>query len=162
MTDIFSTPDDTDELHASDLHTSLGEQLGAEAKNALDPSTWLSGVGIGRAVRAGIAGGNLPHDWDGLPGAAGLQLKDIEDQARAQIPSVSIDDARQRVNEAGLEGHVHLPEQGEIKSPVLDLMIQEGHERSGILSRRSGHGDIDRRRHDRPGQHCGLLAARGR
>jgi hypothetical protein len=129
MTDIFSTPDDTDELHASDLHTSLGEQLGAEAKNALDPSTWLSGVGIGRALRAGIAGGNLPHDWDGLPGAAGLQLKDIEDQARAQIPSVSIDDARQRVNEAGLEGHVHLPEQGEIKSPVLDLMIQEGHER---------------------------------
>jgi hypothetical protein len=130
MTDVFATPDDDGtQIRASDLHTSLGEQTFAEAQNALDPSDWLSGIGIARAVRMGAAGGYLPHDYDGLPGQAGITLSQMDEQARAEIPALPIDQAQQRVKDAGLEGHVHLPAQAEIKQPVLDLMIQEGQER---------------------------------
>lgn len=129
MTDFFSTPDDLGDVRQSELQSSLGEQLGARALDAVDPSTWLSGAGIYRAFRQGAAGGFAAHDYDGLPGQAGFDLAQMDKAAREAIPDVSIADARARVKQEGLEGHMHLPDATAIKAPVLDLMVNEAHER---------------------------------
>jgi TPR repeat protein len=45
-------------------------------------------------------------------------------------PDVPIADARARLKREGLEGQVKLPDQDKIAKPVLDLMVQHGHERA--------------------------------
>ena len=60
MTDVFSTPDEyANELRSSDLHSSLGERLGAQALDAIDPQDSLSGAWFFRRLREGIAGLSL-------------------------------------------------------------------------------------------------------
>lgn len=129
MSDFFSQPDDLGAPLMSEEHSSLGARLGAQALDAIDPKNSLSGMYLLRRAREGIAGGFAPHDFDELPGMPGLQAQDIVAQARAAIPDVSIDDAKARVRQEGLDGHLHLPASATIKAPVLDLMIGEAHER---------------------------------
>lgn len=135
MTDFFSHPDDFGEIQQSELHASLGESLGAQAKDSLDPKNSLSGMYILRRMREENAGGgNI-----GVPGAGGEldvfsgqpieERQAASDAFRAAVPETSIADAKSRVKQEGLEQHLKLPEQPSIKSPVLDLMISEAHER---------------------------------
>lgn len=141
MPEFFSTPDDPGEIQQSEMHASLGERLGAQAMDTLDPKNSLSGLYLARRVREGIAGGNVPHDWDGVgTPEQQMALQDNDRAARAKIPDVEIAPqgtaeimdlgaAQRRVKEEGLEKHLKLPDQPSIKAPVLDLMIQEAHER---------------------------------
>lgn len=135
MSDFFSTPDDLGEIRQSDLHASLGESLAAQAADALDPKNSLSGMYLFRRAREENAGGgNI-----GVPGAGGeldvfsgqpLEERQVASEAfRAAVPDTAIADARARVKQEGLEGHLKLPDQPSIKSPVLDLMINEAHDR---------------------------------
>ncbi|MDI1346241.1 MAG: hypothetical protein PSV22_19390, partial [Pseudolabrys sp.] len=130
MTEFFASPDDLGEIRSSELQSSLSERLGAEAMNALDPQSSMSTMQIGRRLRSAAAGGggagfappvDLPYPVD-LDTAA-------QDAAKAAVPDTSIEDAKARVKQEGLEGQLPLPDQPSIKSPVLDLMIQEAHER---------------------------------
>ncbi|MGY3393431.1 hypothetical protein ACVWW6_006022 [Bradyrhizobium sp. USDA 3311] len=131
MSDVLPEPEDFGAPLASEAHTSFGGQLTAEWANTLDPKNSLSGSYIYRRIREGIAGGYTPHDWDGVgTPEQQMALQDIEQRARDAIPDTSIEDARARLKQEGLEKDVHLPaDQPSIKSPVLDLMIQEAHDR---------------------------------
>jgi hypothetical protein len=127
-TETFATPDDFGDLRASQLHTSRTEALAATAAEALDPRASPSAMWFFRRAREAITGGemlpglNVPDSP--LPGDV-----DVMRQVKASIPDTSIEDARARVREAGLERHLKLPDQPNIKSPVLDLMVQEAQER---------------------------------
>lgn len=135
MSDFFSTPDDTGEIRQSDLQASLGERLGAQALDTLDPQNSLSAAYIFRRMREESAGGRDV----GVPGAGGetdvfssqpLEQRQAASEAfRNAIPDTAIDEAKARVKQEGLDGHLRLPDQPSIKSPVLELMIQEAHER---------------------------------
>jgi hypothetical protein len=134
VTDFFSTPDDLGEIRQSDLQSSLGDRLGAQAADALDPKDSLSGMWVARRLREAHAGGEDlavgsagdldVYSWDSLQAR-----QDAIDAQRAAIPDTAIDDAKARVKQEGLEGQLKLPDQPSIKSPVLDLMISEAHER---------------------------------
>jgi hypothetical protein len=128
MPDIFAAPDDDGSaLRASDLRASLGEQMGAEFMNALDPKNSLSGAFFVRRGREAIAGGFAPGAFqEGIPAEQAVEL---EQQSEAAVPDTDMGQARARVKQAGLEGHLKLPDQPSIKAPVLDLMIQEAQER---------------------------------
>lgn len=127
FTDTFASPDETVPIRSSDLQSSLGESLGAQAAEALDPQSDISAVQLWRSAKLAIAAGDM------LPGlnAPDTPLpEDIAnfDQAKAEIPDVPIADAKAQVKQAGLEGSLPLPDQPSIKQPVLDLMIQEAQE----------------------------------
>lgn len=154
--EVFSTPDEyVNELKASDLHYGvssgmevvegrngkfarqggpswgsyfgyLGDELEAQFAGALHENPSAE---IYRAARRGAAEGFAPHDWDELPGGAGMRLQAVAEQARAAIPEVSIDDARSRVKQEGLDGTLKLPDQPTIKTPVLEMMINDANER---------------------------------
>ena len=131
MTEFFASPDDLGEVRSSELQSSLSERLGAEAMNALDPQSGMSAMQIGRRLRSAAAGGGgagfaPPVD---LPVPMDLDTT-TQDAAKAAIPDTSIEDAKARVKQEGLDGQLPLPNQPSIKSPVLDLMIQEAHERA--------------------------------
>jgi hypothetical protein len=134
MTDFFATPDDNGEIRQSDLQYSLGERLGAQALDALDPKDSPSGMWLFRRAREAQAGGQF--DTGGLDTNTGFNTPEQLEQAEqvrqadlAAIPDTSIADAKARVKQEGLEHSLNLPDQPNIKSPVLDLMIQEAHER---------------------------------
>lgn len=106
MPEFFAQPDDLGPIYASELHTSLGERLGAEAGEA-----FMGGArSLARIIQYDIA------DTEGVPGIV--------------APEVPIADARARIKQEGLEGQVKLPDQPTIRQPVLDLMVQHGHERA--------------------------------
>jgi hypothetical protein len=127
VSDILPTPEDFGAPLASEAHTSLSGQLAAEWANTLDPKNSLAGGYLFRRAREATAGG-LPAPWNLSPDDPDLNEQIIR-ESRAAIPDTSIDDARARVKQEGLDGHLHLPDQPSIKSPVLDLMIQEAHDR---------------------------------
>jgi len=125
--DNFAVPDDTGPIRASELHASLGESLGAQASEALDPQSGISAMQLWRRAKSAMAGGDMVP---GLNAPDAPLPEDIAnfDQAKAEIPDVSIADAKARVKQEGLDGSLPLPDQPSIKAPVLDLMIQEAHE----------------------------------
>ena len=61
--------------------------------------------------------------------AADPAVQEQLEQQRRALPSLPIADARTRIAQEGLEQHVKLPDQPDIKQGVLDLMIAHGHER---------------------------------
>jgi hypothetical protein len=134
MSEIFSEPDDFGPPRASEATTTLGGSLAAQAADALDPQDSPSAAWLFRRAREALAGGMTE-----AVGAAGdldvYSVQSLEerqaaiDASRDAIPDTSIEDARKRVTEEGLDGKVHLPDQPSIKSPVLDLMLQEAHDR---------------------------------
>ena len=133
MSDIRPEPEDFGAPLASEAHTSFGGQLAAEWADTLDPKNSLSGGYIVRRFREAAAGG---ADLTGGPDIDGTmspdQLMERERVRQAQvdaIPDTPIEDAKARVKQEGLEGHLKLPDQPSIKSPVLDLMVQEAHDR---------------------------------
>lgn len=127
MTDVFATPDEFGDIRASELHASLFDRVSAEAADTLDPKNSPSGMLFVRRGREGAAAGNsAPFQ---LPEMGSQQQVDLAQSAAAAVPDTSIDDARERVKQEGLEKHLRLPDQPTIKSPVLDLMINEAHER---------------------------------
>jgi hypothetical protein len=128
MPDFFSTPDDTGEIRQSELQSSLGERLGAQARDS------LTSLDLFHQARLENAGGtNI-----GVPGAGGeldvfsgqpLEQRQAASEAfRAAVPDTAMADAKARVKQEGLDGHLKLPDQDSIKSPVLDLMIQHAHD----------------------------------
>jgi hypothetical protein len=116
MTEFFSTPDDTGEIQASELHTTLGERIGAQAGEAFMGGSRT----LHRIFEYGQAAGALPPVE--APYLGGLTQG-------PPAPDIPIDDAKARVKQEGLEGHLQLPDQPTIKQPVLDLMVQHAHER---------------------------------
>jgi len=125
--DNFAVPDDTGPIRASELHASLGESLGAQASEALDAQSGISAMQLWRRAKSAMAGGDMVP---GLNAPDAPLPEDIAnfDQAKAEIPDVSIADAKARVKQEGLDGALPLPDQPSIKAPVLDLMIQEAQE----------------------------------
>lgn len=128
MTEFFSQPDDVGELRASDLHSSLGDTLSAQASEAVFSGTRTL---FRNAEYAAARGGGFTNvlartsDTGAIDEATSNQL----DQAEAAVPDVSIDDAKARVKQAGLSDDFKLPDQPTIKGPVLDLMLQHAQER---------------------------------
>ncbi len=135
MTDTFATPNEfANELTSADLHSSYGDFVGATAKDALDPKNSLSGMWLFRRLREAHAGGDdlavgSNGEIDAFGGQSIEEQQAVIDRQRAAIPDTSIEDAKARVKQEGLEGHLKLPDQPSIKSPVLDLMVSEAHER---------------------------------
>lgn len=127
MSDFFSTPDDLGDIRQSELQSSLGDRLAAQAAQSL-PS-----LRVFQTLREAAAGGEdigLGANPEGdlvVPEAAAARQAEFAAR-RAAIPDISIDDAKARVKQESLEGHLTLPNQSSIKSPVLDLMIQDAHE----------------------------------
>jgi hypothetical protein len=113
--ETFATPDDFGDIRSSDLHASLGERLGAQAADALDPQSGLSAMQIFRRMRAALAGGDIAPPGPYLLDQAVPNDIELQDQIRAAqkaaIPDTSIEDAKRRVKEEGLEGHLKLPDQ---------------------------------------------------
>jgi hypothetical protein len=127
FTDNFTTPDDLGPIRASDLHEGLGASLAAQGAEALDPQSGISAMQLWRRARSAMAGGEF------LPGlnASDQPLPQdiaVADELRDEVPDTAIDDAKARVKQEGLEGLLPLPDQPSIKTPVLNLMIQEAHE----------------------------------
>lgn len=134
MTDYFSTPDSTGQIRQSDLDSSLGERLGAQALDAVDPKDSLSGMWFFRRAREANAGGldqavGQNGEVDVFGGQSLEEQQRVVDRNRAAIPDTSMSDAKARVKSEGLEGHLKLPDQDTIKTPVLDLLVSEAHER---------------------------------
>ena len=133
MSDVLPEPEDFGAPLASEAHTSYAGQLGAEWANTLDPKDSLSGGYIFRRMREAAAGGadlTGGTDIDGTMTPDQLEQREQLRQAQVDaIPDTSIDDAKARVKQEGLEKDIRLPDQPSIKSPVLDLMIQEAHDR---------------------------------
>lgn len=124
MTEFMAQPDDTGDLQASDLHSSIGERLGAQAGEA-----FMGGVRTaGRLLQYSVAEGTAPLTGDSaaMDPELGQQLQ----RDRDAIPSLPMADAQARVKQEGLEHHLKLPDQPTIKQPVLDLVVQHAHERA--------------------------------
>lgn len=127
MTDQFSTPDEYgNELKSSDLQSSLGESLAAQARES------FTSLDLFHRFRTDVAGGFDPNAWNdvgvGTPDQQ-VALQQAREREVAAIPDTQMDDARARVKQEGLDGHLKLPDQPSIKSPVLDLMIQDAHDK---------------------------------
>jgi hypothetical protein len=130
VSDIRPEPEDFGAPLASEAQTSFGGQLTAEWANTLDPKNSLTGGYIVRRLREGAAGGFAAHDYDGVgTPEQQMQLLAIDQAARDAIPDTPIEEARARLKQEGLEKDVHLPDLPSIKSPVLDLMVNEAHDR---------------------------------
>ena len=127
--EIFSAPDDTGELRASDLHTSLGESLGAQFREAFMGGT----RSLMRASQyLGAEHGVDPLFAMGMP-EGGFAAADFYQKAMGELaaaPDVSIADAREEVRKAGLEHEIKLPDQQTIRRPVLDMMLEDARERA--------------------------------
>jgi hypothetical protein len=61
--------------------------------------------------------------------ASRCRVRQASEAFAAAVPDTAIADAKARVKQEGLDGHLTLPDQPSVKSPVLELMIQEAHER---------------------------------
>lgn len=125
MTEFFAQPDDMGEIRSSDLHTSLGERLGAQGGEALFGGTrQLLRMNQYNAAERGDE--TLESQISRLQGG-----EDLGDVVRSPRPAAElpIADAKARIKQEGLEGRFKLPEQDTIKQPVLDLMIAHAHER---------------------------------
>lgn len=120
MAEFFSQPDDFGELRASDLHSSLGDTLSAQAGEALFGTTRT----LYRNLRYAAARGTAPV----VPEMGNISGEDPAASAEPE-PDIPIADAKARVKQAGLEGTFQLPEQETIKEPVLDLMMSHAQER---------------------------------
>jgi hypothetical protein len=118
MSDVFAPPDDYGQLSSSDVHTSLGESLSAQAGESF-------GSGLKLASRT-IEYLAAEHGWS--PMLAGFASQ--QPWLHPDAPDVPIAEARQRVKDAGLENEMKLPDgQDTIRAPVLDLMMNAAHER---------------------------------
>lgn len=129
MTEFFATPDETGDLHASELHSSMGEQLGAEASDAFMGGTRMLMRG---SQYLGAKYGVDPSAAMGAAdaGIAGMQVYDkAMDDLNAQ-PDVPIADVQARVKQAGLEPFVKLPDQPTMRGPVLDMMLDDANDRA--------------------------------
>ena len=129
VAETFATPDDFGEPRSSEVQTSLGEQLGAEAGESfmggarmlMRGSQYLGAkYGVDPLAAMGAA--------DAGPGAMDIYQQGMRDQAAA--PDVSIGDAKAQVKQEGLEGELTLPDQPTIRQPVLDLMLRDARERA--------------------------------
>lgn len=120
MPEFFAQPDDLGDLRASQLHSSLGESLGAQAGEA-----FMSGT------RTLYRLGEYAHASGNPVAGDNLSMSDVQnaDDLKTEIPDVSADDAKARLKQEGLDGLVTMPNQPSIKKPVLDLMVQHGHEK---------------------------------
>jgi hypothetical protein len=121
VTETFATPDDFGDLRASQLHASLGERIGAQAGEAFMGGTRTLLRGFQYGVAQGI---QPPTEFGGLDEETAAEL-----ERRQPTPMVSRADALARQKQEGLEHHFKLPDQPEIRAPVLDLMIAHAHER---------------------------------
>lgn len=137
MTEIFAQPDDFGEVRASELHSSLGERIGAQAGEA-----FMGGVRtaarLGEYQRAEQGDFSLAAQAGRIRDriAAGEDASVVareeaqRSRERTYTPAeVSLGDAKAQVKQQGLEGHLTLPDQPTIKQPVLDLMLQHADER---------------------------------
>ena len=124
IAETFATPDDFGEGTNAQLHTSLGEQLGAEFSDAFMGGTRTlmrasqmanAEQGVGPEAQAAAEAGMPSYDF-GVP-----------DQPQ---PDVAIADAKARVKQEGLDNLVKLPDQDTIRGPVLDLMLEDGRDRA--------------------------------
>ncbi len=126
MSESFAQPDDFGDLHASELHSSLGESLGAQAGDAfMGGSRTLYRGAQYLAAQSGAP--QLNEAGAGMGEGAGFV-----DPALTSIapgPEVPIADAKARVKQEGLEDHLKLPDQPTIRPAVLDLMVADAHER---------------------------------
>ncbi len=121
VTETFATPDDFGDIRASQLHASLGERIGAQAGEAFMGGTRT----LLRGFQYGLAQGiQPPTEFGGLDEETAAEL-----ERRQPTPMVSRADALARQKQEGLEHHFKLPDQPEIRAPVLDLMIAHAHER---------------------------------
>jgi hypothetical protein len=122
--ETFQTPSAfLQEGNASDLHTSLGEQVGAEASQA-----FMGGV---RSLGRGLQYLSIEHPEAATAAAdatmAEAGLPPLPEEKPHEVPMA---EARERVKAEGMEGHLKLPAQDTIRKPALDLMIQAAHERA--------------------------------
>lgn len=107
-----------------ELGISTGELLGAKAQEAVEhmPTTSILRLGELNAAQGipldptGGMGGPIPPDYAEL-------------YAKPQRPDVSIDDARSRVKDEGLEQQLKLPEQPTMRADALDVMIDRAKQR---------------------------------
>lgn len=135
MTEFFSQPDDSGQARASDGETSLGGRLGAQAADTLDPKNSLSGMWLWRRAReadaAGVDQGPGMHGEVDVFGGQSLEEQQaVSDARRAAIPDIGRDDAKLLLKQEGLtEQEVALGEAPSHKLPVLQLRINEAHER---------------------------------
>jgi hypothetical protein len=141
VSDYFSTPDDAGDIRQSDLQFSLGERLAAQGGDALFGPT-RTAIRIGDYQRAEHGDFSLAAQMDRLQAriAAGAtpdqaaQQTAQESQTRTLSPEfapaeIGMDDAKARLKQESLTGLLTLPDQPTIKQPVLDLMVQDAHER---------------------------------
>lgn len=120
-----------------ELHASMGEYLGAEAGEAFENLPVVSLRRMGELTEAG--GQRLEADPDNFTPEGLPQMR--LSKPSADIPDVSIDQARARVKDAGLDKVLHLPEQPSFKAPALDIMLnraRERNERAATMSRGPG------------------------
>jgi hypothetical protein len=119
IAESFAVPDDFGDLRASQLHTSLGERLGAQAGEA-----FMGGARtLARTFQYGLAAGiQPPAEFGGVDETAAAEL-----ERRQPTPEIPIEDARARVKQEGLQ--FNLPDQPTIRGPVFDLMMQHARER---------------------------------
>ena len=135
MSEVFSTPDDGGDLLASDFTTSMTDRLAAQAADTIDPKNHISAGYLFRRAREAIAGGdNLAPGMNGeMDVYSGIPLEQQQanyDAQRAAIPDISSADARAMLKQEGLsESDVHLGDAPSHKLPVLQLRINEAHER---------------------------------
>jgi hypothetical protein len=117
-TDSFTAPDDLGEPRASSWQTSLGDSLSTQAEHSFMGG--FDTIGHGAEYLA------AEHGWSSvLAGFASQQP-----WLRPNAPDVPVADAKAQVKQEGLEGQLTLPDQGTIRQPVLDLMMNDARERS--------------------------------
>lgn len=127
MSETFATPDDFGELHASELHSSLGESLSAQAGEAFMGGTRT----LVRGAQYLGAESNAPQlNTVGAGMGEGAGFVDPALTTVAPTPDVPIAEARARVKNAGLESQIKLPDQDTIRGPVLDMMLEDARERA--------------------------------
>jgi hypothetical protein len=124
MTDVFSTPDDLGEPSASSWHTSLGDSLSAQASQAVE--------GASHTLWRDVGFFGAEHGWTPPQSPSDPRLQEPwgPSSQPAPAPDVSIDDAKARVKQEGLDGFMKLPDQDTIRAPVLDMMMQDAREKA--------------------------------
>ena len=118
MSDVFAQPDDLGPIQSSDVHTSLGESLSAQAGDSFMGG--FDTIGHGAEYLAAEHGGSAM-----LAGFASQQP-----WMHPDAPDVLIADAQARVKDEGLGDFVKLPQQDAIRGPVLDLMLNDARDRA--------------------------------
>lgn len=136
---IFSTPRlQREDMGVHEFGASLGESLGAEAREAVHemPVSQLSDIQELQTAKG---------ERDDLAGMierlqAGEDLGDVVTKPKP-IPQVPTADARARVKEAGLDKVLTLPDGESIAAPALDIMMERARgrqERAATIARGPG------------------------